>query len=443
MKPPTFLKNIPAPARMLFRPMLMISLVLHGVVLMLPLPPDSKKPEIAKKEEQVKITQLPTTQPSAQSSQSLAKANPQPNPRVNESIRINEPTLPKFSWPLDTQPSPQLSESTLPKFSWQLNPQPKPQPSPSTRSKPKPPLANPILSEAKPKPDQNAKPAKPETSQADAEKFEALTPQSAPSQPSNPTANTETRSSNGIETKTEISIDTATGAEADNAKVKDPLEDFLKNFPFPENVNVGSLEVLSEGADQSARNIKQSLAQVIKFYEKELPARQYNLIASPIADDTDLKIYPVSKSSVTQYLHLISKGEDTIIFLSEEKLARKDLANLEVQTAEEREFKDILQRSITIATRKELTPDIEKKLAGGKYNNFGILVGKNPSQLGSEFSSALSNQEFKIGKPIDLGKDGLIYPVSKNSFKGFVQLIPTEDGSGTAIISLDDFSFSL
>ncbi len=249
--------------------------------------------------------------------------------------------------------------------------------------------------------------------------------------------------SNGSETNTQTRTDTATDTNANNTKVKDPLEDFLKNFPFPENVNVGSLGVLSKEADQSARNIKQPLDQVISFYTKELPARQYNSLVSVIADDIDLKIYPVSKSSVTQYLHLISKDEATIIFLSAEKLARKDLAILEAQTAEEREFKDIIQRSITVATKKELTPDIREKLAGGKYNNFGIVVGKTPTQIGSEFSNALSNQKFDIGKPMDLKKDGVIYPVSKNGFKGFVQLIPTEDGSGTAIISLDDFSFSL
>ncbi len=438
MKPPTptFVKNIPVPARMLFRPMLMISLVLHGVALILPLPSDTKKPEFAKKEEQVKITQLPTTRSSSQSSpQSLAKANPQPNPQRNESIRINEPTLPNFSWPLDTEPSPQLKESTLPKFSWRQNPQPKPQSSQSTRSKPKQQLADPILSETKPTPDQNSTS---KTSQSDLEKSESSISQS---QTSISTSNTDTGTSNGVETKTETS--TNTGTEVDNANVKDPLEDFLKNFPLPENANIGSLGVLPENSDQSAHHVKQPLGQVIKFYGKELPARQYNPLTDPIADDTDLKIYQVYKGTATRYLHLISKGEDTIIFLAEEKLARKDLSNLEVETAEEREFKDILQRSITVATKKELTPDIEGKLAGGKYNNFGILVGKTPTQIGSEFSNALSKQEFNIGKPMDLGKDGVIYPVSKNSFKGFVQLIPTEDGSGTAIISLDDFSFSL
>jgi hypothetical protein len=36
-------------------------------------------------------------------------------------------------------------------------------------------------------------------------------------------------------------------------------------------------------------------------------------------DDADLKVYQVYKGSVSQYLHLISKEEDTIIFLSEKR----------------------------------------------------------------------------------------------------------------------------
>ncbi len=423
--------------------MLMISLVLHGVVLMLPMPSDKEKP----KPEQVKITQLPTTRPSAKPlPQSSSKPNPQPNPQPSQLTRTNEPTRPTSSSQLNLLPSLQPSQSTrtneptrptsssqlnpLPSFqpsqstrtneptrptsSSQLNPLPSLQPSQSTRPRANQPLANPIISQAQPKPS-----SQPETSQPQ-EATESSKSKSSQSQPSNPAPN----------------------ADADDTEVKDPLKDFLSNFPFPENANAGSLGVLSKDADESARNVKQPLGQVIKYYGKELPDRKYTPLASPIADDTDLKIYQVSKGSVSQYLHLISKGEDTVIFLSGKKLAREELANLEVETAEEREFKDTIRQSVAVTSPKELTSDIKKKLADGKYNNFGIFPGKTPAQLGSEFSSALSGKGFVVGsKPIDLGADGLIYSISKNSFNGFIQLIPAEDGSGTAIISLDDFSY--
>ena len=108
---PDFLKNLPIPARMLLRPMLMISLVLHGVVLMLPISSDLRveQPKTSKQYKQVKLAQLPTTRPSPISSpQSSAKPNPQPS----QSTPAKLPTRPQSSWELNPQPSAQRSQST-------------------------------------------------------------------------------------------------------------------------------------------------------------------------------------------------------------------------------------------------------------------------------------------------------------------------------------------
>ncbi len=406
--------------------MLMISLVLHGVVLMLPISSDLEQPKSAKQHKSVKITQLPTNRPSAKpSSQSSLKPNPRPSSQVSQPTRLNPPTRPQSSWEPSPQPreSTRLDSPTFPESSSKPNPEPRTQLSQSPRPKPKQQSANPIISQTKPKPN-----SQPETSQPAAEESESSQSKLSQSQPSNPATDTNTN--------------TGTVTVAEQANVKDPLEDFLSNFPFPKDANAGSLGVLAQEADASARNIKQPLGQVLKYYGKELPNRQYNPLASPLTDDADLKIYQVSKGNVSQYLHLISKGEDTVIFLSAQQLARKDLANLEVETAEEREFKSTLRQTIAMTSTKELTSDIRSKLGDGKYSDFGIFPGKNPAQLGSEFKSALSGKGFDVGTdPINLGPDGLIYSVKKNDFVGHIQLIPTQDGSGTAIIGLDKLQF--
>ena len=113
MKPLDFLKNLPAPARMLFRPMLMISLLLHGVLLMLPIPSEQEKPKLPRKEARVKITQLPTPVPSPKSSpQSSSKPNPQPSSQLSQSTRLYQPTRPEFSSERNPQPSFLPSQST-------------------------------------------------------------------------------------------------------------------------------------------------------------------------------------------------------------------------------------------------------------------------------------------------------------------------------------------
>ncbi|HBL12514.1 MAG TPA: hypothetical protein DD379_14140 [Cyanobacteria bacterium UBA11162] len=377
MKRLDFLKKLPTPVRMFAHPMLFISLVLHALLLMMPISSNLEKFESAEKEETVKITKLPSA------AKSSSGSSPQPSPK----------------------PTSELTS----------------QPNLSTSNQPQQQIANPINYQVQPKSNLNSQ---------------------AETSPSAPQESESSQSSSSKSPNSESDSKGTSGSETDsqNTNVNDPLEDFLSNFPFPENAQVGSLGVLSKEADSSARNVNQPLGQLIKYYGKELPTRKYTL-AYPTIDHVDLQIYQVSKNNVSQYLHLIKIGENTVIFLSDNQLDRKDIANLEADTEEEREFKNIIRQVIEVASTKELTSDITSKLAGGKYNDFGIFPGKRPAQIGSDLNRALSNSEFRVDNPIDLRQNGLIYPVSKNSFKGFIQLIPTQDGSGTAIISLDDFSF--
>jgi hypothetical protein len=317
-----------------------------------------------------------------------------------------------------------LNELTLPEFSGKPKPQPSPEPSESTPPEPKQQSANPIISQANPEQNPTSQPkpedsdssrAKPAPEESDSSNFK-----SSESPPSNPAPNTETN--------------------ADDTKGQDPLKDFLNNFPFPDNANVGSLGVLSKEAEESARNVKQPLEGVIKYYGKELPLRKYSPLASPIEDDADLKVYQVYKGSDYQYLHLISKEEDTIIFLSQTKLSRTDLANLEVETAQQRELKDILRETISVASKKELPSDIKSKLGDEKYIILGILPGKTPQQLGQDFINQDFVNELKKKKYQLSRKNELVYGVEKDTFRGFIQLIPSSDGTETAIILWEQIS---
>ena len=82
------LKNLPAPVRLLIRPMLLISLGLHGLLLFLPMSSD-KNPVLAKKEQAVKITQLP---PSAKpASKPASQPSTKPRPSTRQAITVNRP----------------------------------------------------------------------------------------------------------------------------------------------------------------------------------------------------------------------------------------------------------------------------------------------------------------------------------------------------------------
>ncbi|MCA1990436.1 MAG: hypothetical protein LDL41_00070 [Coleofasciculus sp. S288] len=104
---PRFLKNLPAPVRTLIRPILFISLGLHGLLLNLPIP--SQPPELPPPTEPVKVTQL-TPPPSPQPSPSLGF--PKPSPRLQQST---PPLIKPSPWlrqstPLVVKPSPTIQQ---------------------------------------------------------------------------------------------------------------------------------------------------------------------------------------------------------------------------------------------------------------------------------------------------------------------------------------------
>lgn len=56
------IKNLPVPLQGLIRPMLFMSIALHGLLMLAPVP-DEEAPQKKETEKPVKITQLPTTTP--------------------------------------------------------------------------------------------------------------------------------------------------------------------------------------------------------------------------------------------------------------------------------------------------------------------------------------------------------------------------------------------
>ena len=386
MNQPHLLDKLPTPVRIFLRPMLLISLGLHGVVLMLPTSFNWEKTQPSKKEETVKITKLP----------SAVKASPEASP---QSLLIpNRETTPQVRQPTYSQPWETTPQVRQPIYSqpWENSPVQQPgSPQPRQQS-----TTSPVIEQQS-------------------------TPTTAPKKSqSNP------------------DLPESTNTTPENSNVKDPLEDFLNNFPFPKNSQRGSLYLLSGDADESALNVDQTIEQVVSYYQKELKDREYQqeIISQK---ENNLKIIKVSKKTISQYLHLIDQDSKTIILLSEKPLDNlSELAKMALESLEERELKAIIKQSIKNDSVAKITSDIEKKLQGGKYNSLGMVAGKTPEQLGSEFMKDLNNpdKQFQISLFADLQKDGQIYQVSKNDFKGFIQLIPTEDGQKTAIISLDDLN---
>lgn len=120
-------KKLPPIIHFLYRPMLFISLTLHGIFLMLPIP-QSTKPQVEQKpqQEELEITQLlappkkTSPQPSVQKTPPQRQQVPQPTPKI---------TPQQVKPPIISQPKPSPSISPTPQAT--ISPTPTPLASPT------------------------------------------------------------------------------------------------------------------------------------------------------------------------------------------------------------------------------------------------------------------------------------------------------------------------
>lgn len=152
MSQPRFRKNLPAPLRLLVRPWVIVSVGLHVVVLLLPLP-DRSTSEVPISEEPVRITQLPAS-PSPTVPSPVAVPSPPVtlSPTVQATPVAPRPTAPMVTRPTapptaSPTPSPPASPSPTPQIN-SSTPSPTPSPQGTSDSTQPSPTASPTLSPA-------------------------------------------------------------------------------------------------------------------------------------------------------------------------------------------------------------------------------------------------------------------------------------------------------
>ncbi len=126
MNQPRFWKNLPAPVRMLVRPMLLLALGLHVLILLLPLPSEPEpepepEPELLPEEQTIKVVPAPN--------RAIAPPTPTPKPAAPAPTATPAPAQPAPSPPRSQPASPPIVTSPPPPVS--DRPAPATSPSPS------------------------------------------------------------------------------------------------------------------------------------------------------------------------------------------------------------------------------------------------------------------------------------------------------------------------
>lgn len=377
-------KNLSDSLRVFVRPMLFISLGLHGLLLLIPTA-DSHKATAPKAEKTVKITQLsPTTKPST-IKQTAKKPAPKPLAVAPKAVRL-----------------------------------------PIARSVSSQPI---IPAIAKPKP------------------LEPIQATPAPAAVASPTPTTSSPTSAPTETTVPA------GTEALAPTSTNPLEDF-PHFP---GAKAGCLDI------SSCFQTGNPLAKVAVYFEQQLPAKQYEQRLE--IDETSRKVYQFSRSGLTQYLSLIEiEGSGTVYVLADaprtlDELKKAvevpaELGNVLAQLVPEtgaagvngEDFADSINATPEDFTQPEsfyeslggvdaegfeITPTLNSEI----YGDLKVVRGQSLEQtLASTVVPTLQENGFTVSAN-SLGEygGGALYQIQKGKFTGYLNLVPTKDGSGTIV----------
>lgn len=345
----------------LARPMLLLSVGIHGLLLFIPMPIyEVETVEKEKTQDQVKITQLPISDsPKVSKKSTTSSAVKAPINRQNNSSTINQNVISPA-----TKPSSQIKSSSQ-----------------TTKTTP-----------------------------------QAIAP----------------------------SKEVATLPNPDN------LDRAFGDFPKYINSQPGSLGLFQAPLDQTSQQTKDALATVAQYFERELKAREYNVISAK--NEPNIKVFEVTKNNTTKFLNLIAHNGGTVIVLASEILTPENLTNVAKASPQEEAFIRILDR---INFENIDQPDLYlsdpslfySKFGEGKDGFYEVEQKSNtistirliPNQLPEQvfntiFASTLKSSGFEVNLQGQYG-GGNVYLVKQGSFVAYLNLVPTADRQSTVVVS--------
>ena len=354
--------------------MALVSLAIHGSVLLIPIPSEPK-PTPPKPEKQIRVTQL-ATQPKSPVIKAASKPSPTPQkvpslPKAVPRPRTVIPSEPKLK---ETLPKPKLKETPPEPKLKKTPPEPKPKETPP----------EPKLKETPPEPKLKETPQ--------------VKPEPAPS-------------------------------PAPLSSNANPWE----NFPKYPGAKPGCFQkdfCLQTGA---------KLDEVAAYFEKELPAKQYEWKSS--IQEANRKVYQVStKNGKTQFLSLIFAGgeEGTVYVLGENALSLGDFKKaVEVPP----EISDILTaiglESENVDSSYFTEPDKFYPSGARRPEISSIsVVPDQPSEtlMDTFLKTNLQNNSYEVSEPKNPYGGGAVYEVKKDKVKFYFNMVPTTDGKGSIVV---------
>jgi hypothetical protein len=238
------------------------------------------------------------------------------------------------------------------------------------------------------------------------------------------------------------------------AQIDEPSSDSshpMNDFPHYPGALSGCLGI------QSCYETGKSMDAIAQHFQKQLPLKKYTLTLT--INDSDRKVFQISKSGAQQFLNILSEGTEgkTSLYV----LAEKTLTLAELQQAVQipSDFSENILAQLPAGADGESTDvlpgifaspnDFFSKLGGtdadlseinpeenSEIDSMKLVPGQTPQQLLSDFFMPnLTQAGYQQPKLVATYGGGQLYELKKGTFKPFyLNLVPAMGNKGTIVV---------
>ncbi len=178
-----------------------------------------------------------------------------------------------------------------------------------------------------------------------------------------------------------------------------------------------------------------SLSDVSSYFERELTNKKYSV--SKTISESDRTVFQVTRNNITQFLSLINvPGKGTLYVLAEQPRALADLGDAVEVPAEI--YSVLSGLAAADATRDQFAQPEAFYSADSPKPEIGIMqvvTGEAPDTFFDTYlRTNLFNNGFESSQLTESYGGGIVYEVKKENAALYINLVPTQDGSGTIVV---------
>lgn len=231
-----------------------------------------------------------------------------------------------------------------------------------------------------------------------------------------------------------------------------PIASF-DDFPKYPNAQPGSFDLLPADQNQASQQTIDDLVEVSLYFEQFLPISKYQF--QLVTQETQRKVYQVSKGGLVKYLTLIFQpNRGTIILLANMPIDSTSLNTAAIAEQSQIAFEQVLvelkssgasridipefyfdqpEAFYSVSTQDPKSYDMQRPRSGFD-GNFILILKQTPEQLFKDFfNPRLSSKGFIVTNAGTYG-GGIIYEVRQKNYVRYLNLLFTKDKTATIVV---------